>query len=377
MKIAIVGRGLIGSAAARHLAQAGHEVLLIGPSEPENKTKHQGVFASHYDEGRITRALDASPFWSAVSRASIARYNQIESDSGVRFFSNVGAMMAGPEDGDFMRRVQAVRDDASIQADAYHGAELATRFPYFHFPDGVLALHEPTGAGYISPRKLVRAQGVAATRAGAQIVEATVTGLTETGSGVAIATGSGPVTADHVLVAAGGFTNMILPDALPLHVYARTVALFEVDAEEAARLSGMPSLIYLKPNGEDPYLLPPIQYPDGKFYLKLGGDPSDDPLTDADEVKDWFRSGGSADVAARLTDDMRARMPDLNIKRVHRNACVTTFTDRDTPIIDQLSDRITVAVAGCGRGAKCSDELGRMGAEAVFARGPAQLRLER
>jgi len=58
MHIAVIGRGLIGSAAARHLAKAGHAVTLIGPDEPADRKAHRGVFASHYDEGRITRALD-------------------------------------------------------------------------------------------------------------------------------------------------------------------------------------------------------------------------------------------------------------------------------------------------------------------------------
>ena len=30
MKVIVVGRGLMGSAAARHLARAGHQVVLIG-----------------------------------------------------------------------------------------------------------------------------------------------------------------------------------------------------------------------------------------------------------------------------------------------------------------------------------------------------------
>ena len=33
MTVAVIGRGLIGSAAARHLAKAGHEVVLIGPGQ--------------------------------------------------------------------------------------------------------------------------------------------------------------------------------------------------------------------------------------------------------------------------------------------------------------------------------------------------------
>jgi len=191
-------------------------------------------------------------------------------------------------------------------------------------------------------------------------------GIEETGAGVRIATTAGPVTADRALVATGGFTDLLLPGALPLKVYARTVALFELDPEEAARLAGMPSLIVLLPNGEDPYLLPPIRYPDGRIYLKLGGDPVDVPLERRAALGDWFRSGGSAEVGARLEAMVRERMPGLAIRRTRTDACVTTYTPTDRPAIGRLSDRVAVAVAGCGRGAKCSDELGRLGGLAVL-----------
>lgn len=375
MKVAVVGRGPIGSAAARHLAKAGHEVVLIGPGEPVDKASHAGVFGSHYDEGRITRALDPWPFWSRVSRASIARYAEIEDESGIRFFSDVGAMMAGPAEGAFMRQVDAVRREAGIAADAYEGQALAGRFPYFAFPDGTLALHEASGAGHISPRRLVKAQGLAAAKAGARCVDAPALALSEARGGAVVETAERTVLADRVLVAAGGFTNMLMPRPLPVTVFARTVALFEVDEAEAERLTGMPSLIYLKPNGEDPYLLPPIRYPDGKLYLKLGGDPEDIALKDTDAVKAWFRGGGSAAVAEHLTAQVRERMPGLAIRSVRREPCVTTYTARDTPVIALLSDRLAVAVAGCGRGAKCSDELGRLGAEAVLGRGDPALGL--
>ena len=70
MRYAVLGSGLIGSAAARHLATLGHDVTLIGPGEPADWGAHGGVFASHYDEGRITRGIEFTPFWAEVSRAS-------------------------------------------------------------------------------------------------------------------------------------------------------------------------------------------------------------------------------------------------------------------------------------------------------------------
>ncbi|NNK77148.1 MAG: FAD-dependent oxidoreductase [Litoreibacter sp.] len=365
-KFAVIGRGLIGSAAARHLAEQGHDVILIGPSEPENKPEHKGVFGSHYDEGRITRSLDPWPFWSRVSRASISRYRQIEARSGVPFFSEVGVIMAGPKDAALINQVDEIAEREAIACTRYEGSALAQDFPYFDFPKDTLALYEPGNSGHVSPRALVRAQGIAAQKAGARIMGAVVHELDEVADQVRIVTDQGGVNADRVLVAAGGFSNMVLPEPLPLSVYARTVALFEVSEEEAARLHDMPSMIYLLPTGEDPYLLPPIRYPDGKFYLKLGGDTADVALPDAEATKAWFRSGGSEEVAAFLEAMIREWMPGLSILSRHHQACVTTYTEQNIPLLQPVSDRISVAVAGCGRGAKCSDELGRLGAEVVL-----------
>ena len=75
--IAVIGRGLFGSAAARHLAVMGFAPALIGPREPDEKRTHKGVFASHYDEGRITRKNATDRFWAEASIASISRYREI------------------------------------------------------------------------------------------------------------------------------------------------------------------------------------------------------------------------------------------------------------------------------------------------------------
>ena len=94
----------------------------------------------------------------------------------------------------------------------------------------------------------------------------------------------------------------------------------------------------------------------------MGGDPVDRVLGSGAEISDWFRSGGDPEVAAGLEAQLRDRMPDLTIRGAGHMACVTTFTPEDEARIEMVSDRVGVATAGCGRGAKCSDELGRLGA---------------
>ncbi|MGQ3292875.1 MAG: FAD-dependent oxidoreductase, partial [Shinella sp.] len=53
----VVGRGMMGAAAARHLTKTGASVALVGRGEPADWKSHDGVFSSHYDSGRITRTI--------------------------------------------------------------------------------------------------------------------------------------------------------------------------------------------------------------------------------------------------------------------------------------------------------------------------------
>ena len=63
----------------------------------------------------------------------------------------------------------------------------------------------------------------------------------------------------------------------------------------AAMAADMPTVIHAT-DIDDTYILPPIRYPDGQVYIKLGGDPNDVPALAPGELQDWFRSGGSEDV---------------------------------------------------------------------------------
>ncbi len=82
-KFLVVGRGMMGAAAARYLALQGDGVAVIGPDEPKDWANHQGVFASHYDEARITRTIDSNPVWARLANRSIARYGEIAAESAL------------------------------------------------------------------------------------------------------------------------------------------------------------------------------------------------------------------------------------------------------------------------------------------------------
>lgn len=373
-KYIVIGRGMMGAAAARHLALQTDGVALIGPTEPADHASHKGVFASHYDEGRITRTIDPDPVWAKLANRSIARYGEIARDSGVDFYHEVGCLLTGVARGDAPSYVGNTLDAAAalnVGAQILDDPALAHEFPYFRFDAGSEGVFEPRNAGHINPRRLVKAQVILAERAGASIIPQTVVSVREEGGAVCVTTVEGQqFSADKVLVAAGGFSvaEGLMPQPIDLSVYARTVAFFEISEEEGARLSGMPSLI-AKP--ADPkqefYLLPPIRYPDGKLYLKIGGDPDDVRLETDAEMRAWFRSGGRESARLHLAALMQKLIPDLAVERASMAACVVAFTPTGYPAIGfSSSPRIAVTTGGCGAAAKSSDEIGRLGAQLLL-----------
>lgn len=366
MKVIVIGKGLIGAATARYFAQAGHAVTVIGPDEPTNKATHRGVFASHYDEARIARSLDSSPFWTRVKAASIARFREIETESGIAFFHEVSGLLAGPEGAEIITKARAELAKGQVQADLLTASDLTERFPMLRFASDEIGFHERKNAGWINPRRLIDAQLTLATRHGAVIHRDIVTGIDEARDGVTVHLSDGThERADQVVVATGAFVNQLFARALPVQVFARTVLFAEVAPDQLALLSAIPALVTVARGGREPYLLPPIRYPDGRMWLKIGGDPVDIPLS-GQEIGDWFRSDGSPEVAAHLRDILARLIPDFRPLSLHNQACAVTFTSRDLPLIDRVSARITVATAGCARGAKASDELGRLAFAAVF-----------
>lgn len=273
--------------------------------------------------------------------------------------------MAAPVGSKDTHETQKLHEKSVISSEMLEGGDLKKRLPFFNLAPDTRAFYEPKQAGYISPRNLVEAQTRSALKHGATVVNSEVTHVSE-GAQVEIIIKDKNLQADQVLIAAGAFTNSLLDMPLDLTAYARTIAFFEIDREETKRLKNMPSLVYRLPDGRDPYLLPPVLYPDGKTYLKLGGDPVDRILNGPNEIKAWFRAGGDQEVGKYLHDLIQQIMPELRIKSWHIAACVTQFTAHGLPYIDRVSDRITIATGGCGTAAKSSDELGRLGAMAVL-----------
>ena len=365
---AVVGRGLMGTACAYHLAQAGCDVVLIGPDEPDDPTRHDGPFGSFHDAGRITRAIAHDPVWARLSLRSIARYAALQTQSGITFFNPCGAMVAGPSAGPMAEMAQDFLQCArqlGLDHQPMNDAGFASRHPYFHLPKGGLGAFDPMG-GVIDPRAMRRAHEAIASASGMRLRNASV--VTRDGGRLQLSDGTS-LQAGHVVLAMGGWSALPgLGEArLAMQVYQRTVLLAAVDAWQAADLADMPSLIFVPDDRHtDLYVLPPIRYPDGRHYIKIGGEATSPIATDATALNAWFKTQGSQAAAEILRGHLQALMPDLMIAQTKTAACAVSFTASGHPYIGRLDDATTVLTGGNGAAAKCADELGRLGAIAAL-----------
>jgi sarcosine oxidase len=348
----------------------GDRVAVIGPDEPADRSTHTGVFASHYDEGRITRILDPDPVWGLLAKRSLSRYREIEVASGVGFYREVGHLTVAPRPqapDDYSARVQHVARELDVACDTLNGAELAERFGYLAFEPGMVGFHQPRTAGHVSARSQVRAQTVAAQRQGATVIGRIARRARDHGDHVAVTLDNGDIVRGRtVLVATGAFSNAgeLLPRPLDITVYARTVALVELTTTDLTRLEHMPSIIHRRHDElQGCYILPPIRYPDGRWYLKIGGRSDDRRLESQSELQEWFASTGDHTAVEYLTERLRAVVPGLRPAAVHTDSCVTTHTPTGHVYADRIDGgRVGVLVGGNGTAAKSADELGRLGA---------------
>ena len=354
--VAVIGRGLIGTAAARHLVEGGLSTALIGPSEPEDRQTSAGPFSSHGDEGRITRVAGRTPVWSELAARSIARYRSIERRSEVPFHTPRGLLVSVAEIDDWIDAglIQGsnIHKVSAADVEATTGLRISGSHP---------VAYEGPPAGYINPRRLIMAQTRLTELAGGTVVDDVVTSIDPGGGTFEVKGQLGAITANRVLVATGAFGRDLLRVKLNVQRRPRTVLLAEMSER-----SKLPSLILADPADHrlaEIYLVPPVRFPDGRTFLKIGGTLRTDPRMPGEaDLIDWFRSDGDRVEAEALAASLRALLPGTELAMFSTLPCVVTGTPSGYPYVGWVDDGIAVAIGGNGSAAKSSDEIGRLAA---------------
>ena len=370
----------MGSSAAKWAAEMcnkkGEKVALVGPKEPSSK-KDGHVFGAWFDAGRIADMLDEAGNWRLLAEKSISRYRDIEEKTGVEFYKEVGFLTLVDdkyEDKAGLEDAAKTLQESGYHCDLINVTNARSTFPQLNITEDLFGYHQPDNSGHINPREMIKAQQALAALHNCDIVCEEVIEIKKENERFILTLSNGKkLTAAKIILAQGAYLNFsnLLKNFTKMDVDLRlttqTIAYLQVSDEEANRLKDLPTIVttYKRGDLDGTYILPPIRYPDGKFYLKLGHHNNfERNIETAEEMLEWYRSEeGDMDAVAELAKFLKTFVNDLIVEEVTGGCCVTSNTPTKTaPYIQEVAEDLVVAAGGCGYAASRSDEIGRIAA---------------
>ncbi|MEP7268237.1 MAG: FAD-dependent oxidoreductase [Saprospiraceae bacterium] len=371
--IIIIGKGLVGSAAAKYLCKSHQKVAIIGPDEPKDNDSAL-VYASHYDQARIQRIIGKDEVWTRLNVDAALEYEVIQKESGIDFHKGVGCLYVNPYGEDeYLRNLPLLAQKFNLQYSLFT-TDQDQYYSGFSFPEKSVGILETSPSGYINPQLLMKAQLNIYKNTGGFTFSDTVVDITYSNDGLfVLKTETGKIyAAPKVLVATGSFMNHlnILPQKLRLKTKSEVVLLVKIMEEMVPHYSSLPSLLYEidEEETEGIYLIQPVKYPDGNYYLKIGANsPYDIYFESLEQIQDWFRNGNSETHAPGLLKAIHKILPSLNLECVLTKKCIISRTVTGRPYIGATSMAGLFLAGGCnGYSAMCSDAIGRVASHLVL-----------
>jgi sarcosine oxidase len=368
----VIGKGLVGTATAKYLTKSSGSVLIIGPDEPTDFSSAT-MFASHYDQARAQRIINFTPMWTQLSIDSVNAYPELEAESGITFHNGAGCIYLAESKDEYLASVPAQAKQFNLPYQVLENAsDVAKLAPEFVFDRDVQGIYEPGPAGTINPRALVQAQLAVFEKSGGSVLRDVATDVSRNDSGWLITTATGEqISATNVVVAGGSFSNYhnLLPVTLDILVKSEVVILAQVSAEQAGALAKLPSLLYEihEPDFDGIYLMRPVQYPDGNWYLKMGMNQRIDLFTNSlTELNAWFQGQAHSQYLPILQREIEKLFPTINFLSFQTKPCVISRTTTLNPYIDVIEPGLFVATGCNGYSAMTSDGQGKVAANLVL-----------
>ncbi len=369
--VLVIGRGLLGSATARHLALENAKVTLIGPTEEQGLNSGK-VFASHYDQTRVQRIVAHDELWTRLNLDSVKSWSVLKDQTGTDFYEENGCIYANNFLDDYLKSAPSLADKFGLEIHTVDSSlKLSEISPCLSIEAPFFGLFEPKLAGMLNPRKLVSAQLQALKLLGGTELNDFVVDVSLSDGQWSVRTSTGMThVAPQVVVAAGAFTNHfnLIPKALDFYNKSEVVIVSEVSESDYLKLKGMPSLLFeIKEDDFDGiYLTAPTKTADGRYIMKLGlNQKLDLNLNDYSNLVKWFNAGDYSEYAPVLVRERNRLFPEVKFLNSVLKPCVISRTVTENPYIEEIAKGLFVAVGCNGYSAMSSDAQGRQAAALV------------
>ncbi len=359
MDFLIVGNGMFGAAIARHLAPHA-KVTVVGP---QARADGSGAYGAHHDEGRISGDLSGDQVWSELNRRAHDGMTELDPTLITPCGGLIATTRGSP---DYLGVAARIRERHSAENRTLTTDAVCAGFPMVRFGPDETILYQPA-AGYFSPRRYVTLATQSAQAAGATITWGTVRVLHMSTTGTEAELDDGRrLRAEAAIVASGAFAagSDLLPVSVALRAKSEVYVMAELDDQQAVELDAMPCINRTidHPELADLYVLPPIRYPDGRSYLKVGANTMIDHwLPDTAAVRAWYDRGNDDGPLPALREALTGLLPGVRVRAWHTRRCADAYTAHRHPYIDIVEPgRLTIALGGNGRGAQAADAVGHL-----------------
>lgn len=351
--VAVVGLGVLGSAAAYHAARMGKKVIAFEQFELGH------VHGASHDTSRIVRTANWEPEYVALARSAYRDWAELEKDTGQKLLTITGGLVFLPRNaptpcGNLIKTLDA----ENVPYKLLNFQEVKRRWPQFNIPDTVDAVYT-SDTGIVHASKSVAAMQYLARANGAVLKEYTpVDRVTPkaSGAGITIQTTKGNFHAAKVILATDAWTNKLLAPLkvlIPLSVMQEQVTYFKPGNTSAFEPGCFPVWIW----GGDPAFYGFPSY--GEPTIKAGRDTSNNVM--APEQRTYVQS---PQLLEQLSSFMKNFIPDKERHPLRTVTCQYSITPGRQLIISPLENNRDIVVGlGAAHAFKFAPAFGRALAE--------------
>ncbi|MFB6221009.1 MAG: N-methyl-L-tryptophan oxidase [Halolamina sp.] len=355
--VIVLGVGGMGSAAAAHLAERGHDVLGL---EQYDIPHTRG--SSHGSTRIIRLAYYEHPSYVPLLRQAYENWRTLEARTGRDLLHVTGSIDAGPADGPLFQGSRRSCEEHGLDHEVLSGEEVNNRFPGYDIPYTHRAVYQPEG-GFLVPEQCIVGHVEVAHEHGAEVRarERVTDWTTLADGGVRVETTADSYEADQLVVTAGAWAGKHLPElADVLDPERQVLAWLQPETRSAFQPDTFPVWNLAVEEGRY-YGFPVYDVPGFKFGRYHHREEPVDP-------DDWRENPDAED--ERLLREFAARyFPDGAGPTMRLATCMFTNTPDEHFVIDTLPDHPQVAVAAgfSGHGFKFASVIGEILADLAEA----------
>ncbi len=346
--VIVIGLGVMGSAAAYHLAADGYRVLALEQFELDHNR------GSSNGESRIIRYAYDHPVYVEMAKAAFPMWRALEAESGQQLMVQTGGLDFGPADSPTLL---ATRDNlwaAGVPYEWLTPGEVSRRLPQFRLDEGMMGGYQPD-AGYLAASRCVVAQAQMAQKHGATLLTNTpVQKIDVLADSVRVQTADTHYEVARLVITVGPWASRILGNLglnLPLQATREELVFFEPRDISQFLPDQFPIFIY---HGKPWfYGLPSVTGTGLKVAVHGRHEPTD---------PDTVRRTPDQDYIDHVRGFVRRHIPRGDGKVREARICMYTMTPDEHFVIDKhpAHNHVVIGAGFSGHGFKFGILVGRI-----------------